>query len=65
MPQLPTEVVIVTKDGAPRELHIDGTEFPWHVNEDGITLRYPAKGMAVVELQILVDADRINFKEEP
>lgn len=64
MPQLPESVVIVTRDGVPRELHIDGAEFPWYISEEGITLRYPDKAFAHLELGILVDADRINFKEQ-
>lgn len=64
MPNLPQNVTIVTRNGEPRALHIDGAEFPWYISEAGVTISYPHHGIAEIQIGILVDADRINFKAE-
>ena len=38
MPQIPQEVVIVACNGDPKELHIDGAEFPWAVAADSLII---------------------------
>ena len=64
MPQLPESVTIRTSAKEPTSLHIDGAEFPWRISEAGVTISYPQRGIAEIQIGILVDADRINFKAE-
>lgn len=65
MPQLPQNVTIVTKNSRLQRLEIDGAEFPWLLlADDGAELDIPGEGLARLNLTLLVDADRINLKEE-
>lgn len=63
MPQLPENITLVTKDGEPYELRIDGAEFPWWISESGVTISYLPRGLAEITLGILVGADRLDFVE--
>lgn len=65
MPQLPQNVTIVTKNSRLQRLEIDGAEFPWLLlADDGVQLDTPGEGLTRLSLTLLVDADRIEFKEE-
>lgn len=65
MPQLPADVTIATKNNHLQRLDIDGAEFPWLLlADDGVQLDTPGEGLTRLSLTLLVDADRINFKEE-
>lgn len=65
MPQLPQNVTIVAKNNHLQRLEIDGAEFPWLLlADDGVQLDTPGEGLTRLSLTLLVEADRINLKEE-
>lgn len=68
MPQTPQEVVIMTRDGTPTGLHIDGAEFPWAVAADSLIIDIDADDgpdmPTRMSLDLFVDPKLVHIKEE-
>lgn len=68
MPQIPQEVVIVTRDGDPKELHIDGAEFPWAVAADSLNIDISGDDkpdmITRMSLDLFINPNNVHIKEQ-